>query len=104
MFICDIAIFTLSRAALFYFYPSPKVFQATITGKTDYVAPVILGAVLGPIAEENLRQAMIISGNDPSALVSSPLSAILIGLSILSLLSPQLRALWGKMRKRATKK
>ena len=65
----------------------------------DYpLAPIILGIVLGPIAEENLRQAMIISGNNPLALVSSPLSAILIGLSVLSLFSPQLRRLWAKRR------
>jgi putative tricarboxylic transport membrane protein len=62
------------------------------------LAPVILGVVLGPIAEENLRQAMIISDNNPLALVSSPLSAIFIGLSILSLFSPQLRRLWSKIK------
>jgi putative tricarboxylic transport membrane protein len=62
------------------------------------LAPVILGVVLGPIAEENLRQAMIISDNNPLALVSSPLSAIFIGLSILSLFSPQLRRLWSKTK------
>ncbi len=62
------------------------------------LAPIILGIVLGPIAEENLRQAMIISDNNPLALVSSPLSAILIGLSILSLFSPQLRRLWAGRR------
>ena len=65
----------------------------------DYpLAPIILGIVLGPIAEENLRQAMIISDNNPLALVSSPLSAILIGLSIFSLFSPQLRRLWARRR------
>lgn len=62
------------------------------------LAPIILGVVLGPIAEENLRQAMIISGNDPLVLVGSPLSAILIGLSVVSLFSPQLRRLWAKRR------
>ena len=46
------------------------------------LAPVIRGVVLGPIAEENLRKAMIISDNNPLALVSSPLSTIFIGLSI----------------------
>jgi len=65
----------------------------------DYpLAPIILGIVLGPIAEENLRQAMIISGNDPLVLISSPLSATLIGLSVLSLFSPQIRRLWAKKR------
>jgi putative tricarboxylic transport membrane protein len=63
------------------------------------LAPIILGVVLGPIAEENLRQAMLISDNNPLVLVSSPLSAILIGLSAISLFSPQLRALWAKRKK-----
>ncbi len=65
----------------------------------DYpLAPLILGVVLGPIAEENLRQAMIISGNDPMALVGSPLSAALIILSLVSLFFPQLRKLWAKRK------
>jgi putative tricarboxylic transport membrane protein len=57
------------------------------------LAPIILGVVLGPIAEENLRQAMIISDNDPMVLVSTPLSAALIILSLISLFFPQLRKL-----------
>jgi len=62
------------------------------------LAPIILGIVLGPIAEENLRQAMIISGNNPMVLLSSPLSATLIILSAVSLFSPQLRKLWARRR------
>ena len=62
------------------------------------LAPLILGVVLGPIAEKNLRQAMIISGNDPMVLVSSPLSATLIIVSALSLFSPQLRGLWARRK------
>jgi putative tricarboxylic transport membrane protein len=62
------------------------------------LAPLILGVVLGPIAEQNLRQAMIISDNNPMVLVSTPISAILIVLSVLSLFSPQLRLLWVKIR------
>jgi putative tricarboxylic transport membrane protein len=62
------------------------------------LAPLILGVVLGPIAEENLRQAMIISGNDPMALVGSPLSTTLIMLSLVSLFFPQLRKLWRRRK------
>ena len=62
------------------------------------LAPLILGVVLGPIAEQSLRQAMIISGNNPMVLVSTPISAVLIVLSILSLFSPQLWVLWAKIR------
>jgi len=66
------------------------------------LAPVILGVVLGPIVEENLRQAMIISGNNPWVLVDSPLSATLIGLSVLSIFSPQLRLLYKKVKNSRT--
>ncbi|MFO8089987.1 MAG: tripartite tricarboxylate transporter permease [Desulfatiglandaceae bacterium] len=61
------------------------------------LAPVILGVVLGPIAEENLRQTMLISNNNPLALIGTPLSATLIVLAALSLFSPQIRLLWKKI-------
>jgi putative tricarboxylic transport membrane protein len=61
------------------------------------LAPVILGVVLGPIAEENLRQTMMISNNNIMALVGTPLSATLIVLAALSLFSPQIRLLWEKI-------
>jgi len=44
------------------------------------VVPVIIGVILGPLAELQLRRAMQLSGGDPSALVASNLS---IGLYIL---------------------
>ncbi len=37
-------------------------------------APFILGFVLGPLMEENLRRAMVISGGDPTIFVRSPIS------------------------------
>lgn len=60
--------------------------------------PLILGVVLGPIAEENLRQTLRISGNDPLALVGTPLSAILFFLAAVSLFSPQIRMVFKKIQ------
>ena len=37
-------------------------------------APLILGLVLGPMMEEYLRRALLISLGDPTVLVTSPLS------------------------------
>jgi putative tricarboxylic transport membrane protein len=37
-------------------------------------APMLLGFVLGPMMEENLRRAMLMSGGDPSVFVTSPIS------------------------------
>jgi putative tricarboxylic transport membrane protein len=44
-------------------------------------APLLLGFVLGPLLEENLRRAMIISRGDPSVFVTHPISAALLALA-----------------------
>ncbi len=44
-------------------------------------APLLLGFVLGPLLEENLRRAMILSRGDPSTFVTRPISAGLLFLA-----------------------
>lgn len=41
-------------------------------------APLLLGFVLGPMLEEHLRRAMIISRGDPTVFVTRPLSLALL--------------------------
>ncbi|RFC66647.1 MULTISPECIES: tripartite tricarboxylate transporter permease [Mesorhizobium] len=48
-------------------------------------APLLLGFVLGPLLEENLRRAMILSRGDPSTFVTRPISAILLALAVIVL-------------------
>ena len=50
-------------------------------------APLILGFILGPMMEENLRRALRISLGDPSVLVTRPLSAAFLVLSVVLLIS-----------------
>ena len=54
------------------------------------IAPVLIGLVLGPMAEKQLRQALAIGQGDPTVLVASPLAASLLGLAVLALLLPVL--------------
>src|SRR3954463_7632042 len=58
-------------------------------------APLLLGMVLGPLMEENLRRAMLISRGDATVFLTRPLSAVLLamaaGLLVLTVL-PALRA------------
>ena len=50
-------------------------------------APLVLGFILGPMMEENLRRAMLLSRGDPSVFVSSPISCgLLIAAVLLSLI------------------
>jgi len=49
-------------------------------------APLLLGFVLGPLMEENLRRAMLLSRGDPMVFLERPISATFIGLAALILL------------------
>jgi putative tricarboxylic transport membrane protein len=46
------------------------------------IAPVLIGLILGPMAEVQLRRALAIGQSDPLVLVSTPLSATMIALAI----------------------
>jgi putative tricarboxylic transport membrane protein len=50
------------------------------------VAPMILGVVLGPILDSNLRRSLALSQGDPIDFVTRPISAVIAGLILLSIL------------------
>jgi putative tricarboxylic transport membrane protein len=50
-------------------------------------APLILGLVLGPMFENSLRRALMISEGDPTIFFSRPLSAIFLSVALVFLLS-----------------
>jgi putative tricarboxylic transport membrane protein len=57
----------------------------------DYpIAPVIVGMILGPMAETQLRRALQISGGDATVLFTSPISATLLVVAAIALLGPLL--------------
>src|SRR4030088_1273293 len=49
-------------------------------------APMLLGFVLGPLMEENLRRAMLIARGDATVFITRPISATLIGIAIFLLI------------------
>jgi len=55
----------------------------------DYpVAPMVVGLILGPMAETQLRRALSISLGDPIALVESPIAAVMLGIALVALVAP----------------
>ena len=55
----------------------------------DYpIAPVVIGLILGPIAESQLRRALSISLGDPMVLLQSPISATLLAIALIALIAP----------------
>jgi putative tricarboxylic transport membrane protein len=59
-------------------------------------APVIIGMILGPLAEQELRRALTISQGDMTVFLTRPLSATLLALAALALLGPQIWKLFAK--------
>src|SRR5215211_373717 len=52
------------------------------------VAPAVIGLILGPIAETNLRRALAISSGDLSVLVDTWFSRIVLALALVALVGP----------------
>ena len=52
------------------------------------VAPAVIGLILGPVAETNLRRALAISDGDVGVLVSSPFSVVVLLAALLAVVGP----------------
>lgn len=59
-------------------------------------APLLIGFVLGPMMEEQLRRTLLLSRGDPSVFVTRPISATLLAISIAILTY----GLWATLRSR----
>ena len=56
-------------------------------------SPVIIGMILGPLAEQQFRRAMTISQGDPGVFLHRPIAATLLSLAVLALVLPLLLSL-----------
>jgi putative tricarboxylic transport membrane protein len=77
--------------------PSPvELIMLTVFGVLGFlmrrfdfpIAPVVVGLILGPIAESQLRRALSISLGDPMVLLQSPISATLLVIALIALILP----------------
>ncbi|WP_027349217.1 tripartite tricarboxylate transporter permease [Halotalea alkalilenta] len=62
------------------------------------VAPLVLGMILGPMMESNLRRALIMSQGSLDIFYTRPVTAVLLLLALATLLSPLFR--WLRTRRR----
>ena len=60
------------------------------------IAPVVVGLILGPMAEQQLRRALSISQGDWTTLVSTPVAAGILFAAALALIAPMIMRLRGK--------
>jgi putative tricarboxylic transport membrane protein len=75
-----------------------EVFLMVLFGVIGYLfkkfkyegAPLVLALVLGPIMETSLRRSLVISYGDPMIFLTRPISAVLLGISLILLVLPLL--------------
>lgn len=60
--------------------------------------PFILGFILGPLAEVNYRRGMIRTNGDFMPFLTSPISAIFLGIAVVVLVTYMLKPLWSKKK------
>ena len=92
---CAIGTFSLSNSTF-------DVYLMAVFGLLGYIfhkfgcepAPMMLGFILGPMMEEFLRRALLLSKGDPMVLVTRPISAVMLAVAVVLLfivLTPALR-------------
>jgi TctA family transporter len=83
---CGIGVFSLNNSEF-------DIYLMALFGVLGYVfvklgcepAPMLLAFILGPLMEEYLRRAMLISRGDPWVFVQRPISATLLALAVLAM-------------------
>jgi TctA family transporter len=82
LFFCCIGVYSINNSAF-------DIYMAVAFGVLGYLmvklgfepTPLLLGFILGPMMEENLKRAMILSGGDPSTFVQRPISIVLLAIT-----------------------
>jgi putative tricarboxylic transport membrane protein len=84
---CCVGVFSLQNNVF-------DIYLTVLFGIIGYVwtklkcepAPLLLGFILGPMMEENLRRAMLLSRGDATVFLTRPISAVMLGMTALMLL------------------
>ena len=84
---CCIGVFSLNNASF-------DIYLIAISGVMGYIfgklkcepAPLLLGFILGPLMEEYLRRALVLSRGDASVFLTRPISATMLALSLVAII------------------
>jgi TctA family transporter len=85
---CSIGVFSLNNTEF-------DIYLMALFGLLGYVfakldcepAPMLLGFILGPMMEEYLRRALLISHGDATVFITRPISATMLVLALIALIS-----------------
>lgn len=85
---CCIGAYTLNNAAFDVVLLGVFGGVGIILFALDFpIIPLVLGLILGPLAEEHLRRAMVIARGDPMVFVERPISSAILSVTALMIVS-----------------
>lgn len=92
---CAIGVFSLNNSNFDVYLMALFGILGYVCSKLDCEpAPLLLGFILGPMMEEYLRRAMVLSRGDAMVFIERPISAVMLALAVLALVvvfSPAIR-------------
>ena len=84
---CSIGVYTINNASFDVIQTAPLGSLGVLFVKLECEpAPLLLGFVLGPMMEENLRRALLLSRGDPTVFLTRPLSLAMLVAAVLLIL------------------
>ena len=84
---CAIGVYTVNNTSFDVMQTAFFGFLGVLFAKLECEpAPLLLGFVLGPMMEENLRRALLLSRGDPTVFMTRPISAGLLAAAVLLVL------------------
>jgi putative tricarboxylic transport membrane protein len=94
---CSIGVFSLNNTEF-------DIYLMALFGLLGYIfvkldcepAPMLLAFILGPLMEEYMRRALLLSRGDPMIFIKRPISATLLALGVIAVATATLPALYKK--------
>jgi len=94
MVFCAIGVFSLANTTFDIYFMAVFGLAGYLFRKLECEpAPMLLGFILGPMMEEFLRRTLLLSKGNPMVLVSRPISATMLAIAALAMLTVLLPAL-----------
>jgi putative tricarboxylic transport membrane protein len=85
--LCVIGSYSLGLSVFNLYLMVLVGFAAYVLGEMEYpISPLVIGVILGPMADENLRRALMVSDGSLEPFVTRPVAAILLTVIVLTIL------------------
>ncbi|WJV53839.1 tripartite tricarboxylate transporter permease [Pectobacteriaceae bacterium CE90] len=89
LLLCTVGAYTVNHSMVDVFLMMGAGLVAYVLIKLNFsMSPIVIGMILGPLAETNLRRSLMMSQGNPMVFLTRPVCAVFIIIALLTLLLP----------------